>query len=67
MEREESREWPAALLTVEEVADLLQVSSTTIRRLVRHGDIRVVRIRRSVRVRPSELERFVVANELGRK
>ena len=40
----------SALLTVEEVASLLRVSPRTVRRLIACGDLRALKIRRSVRV-----------------
>ena len=47
------------LLTVPEVAELLQVSEWSVKALVRQGRIPVVRIGRSVRFRPADLERWV--------
>lgn len=47
------------LLTVNEVADLLQVSESTVRRLVRTQALPVVRIRRSVRVKSETLIEFI--------
>lgn len=47
------------LLTLDDVCDRLQVSDATIRRLVRDGDLKVVRIGRAVRVRPEDLDAFI--------
>lgn len=49
------------LLTLDEVCDRLQVSEATARRLVRDGDLKVVRIGRAVRVRPEDLDEFIEA------
>ncbi len=49
------------LLTLDDVCDRLQVSDATIRRLVRDGELKVVRIGRAVRVRPEDLDDFIEA------
>lgn len=46
---------PSRLLTVAQVAELLQVSPRTIRRLVAAGQLAVIRVGRAVRVHPSAL------------
>jgi excisionase family DNA binding protein len=45
---------PQQLLTVAELAERWQVSARTIRREIKRGKIRVVRIGRSVRISPEE-------------
>jgi excisionase family DNA binding protein len=53
---------PAAdkqLLTLEDACERLQVSEATIRRLVKDGELRVVRIGRAIRVRPEDLDAFI--------
>ena len=55
-----------ALLRVEEAAAVLQVSSKTVRRLLTHGDLKAIRIGRSVRIHSSGLKNLIArggANE----
>ena len=47
------------LLTLEDACERLQVSEATIRRLVKDGELRVVRIGRAIRVRPEDLDAFI--------
>lgn len=47
------------LLRLDEAAEALQVSDSTIRRLVRDKELKVVRIGRAVRVRPEDLDDFI--------
>ena len=55
------------LLTLQQVADRLQVSMSTVRRKVASGELPVVRIGRNQRVRPADLEAYIKANlEKGR-
>jgi excisionase family DNA binding protein len=49
---------PPALLTTQEVADALRVSSETIRRHVHDGTVRAVTIGRVIRIPASELDRL---------
>ena len=53
------------LLTVTEVAAVLNVSAKTIRRLAASGSLQTVRIGRSVRVRPRDIERVDCAMEVS--
>jgi excisionase family DNA binding protein len=50
------------LYTVEQTADLLSVSTKTIRRLIKSGDIPHVRIGRAVRLNSQEIEDWVRYN-----
>lgn len=50
------------LLTLHEVAAVLRVSVSTVRRLVASGELRVVRVRRRPLVSEKELEAFVSAS-----
>jgi excisionase family DNA binding protein len=43
------------LLTVAQAAEICQLSQRQIRRMIRNGDIPVLRFGRSVRVRPADL------------
>lgn len=49
------------LLTAAEVADQLRVSTMTIYRLIRSGELPAVRVGRNYRVRVSDLERYLDA------
>ena len=49
------------LLTLNDVADRLQVSRRTVERLVAAGRIRIVRVGRLIRVTERELEAYVAA------
>lgn len=53
------------LLTLQQVADRLQVSMSTAYRLVYAGEIAVVRIGRNLRVRPEDLEAYIEASREG--
>jgi len=56
------------LLTLQQVADRLQVSISTVRRLVDAGELRAVRIGRNLRVRPEDLAAYIEANvETGKE
>lgn len=47
------------LLTLQQVADRLQVSMSTVRRLVSAGKLKTVRIGRNLRVRPEDLAGYI--------
>lgn len=56
------------LLTLAQVADRLQVSMSTLRLWVDEGEFPIVRIGRSIRVRPEDLEAYIEAHvEIGNK
>ncbi len=48
-------------LTIDQVALQLQLSASTVRRRIKDGTIRVVRLGRLVRVAPSEIARLAAA------
>ena len=50
---------PDKLLKASDVAQILSISRALSYRLLQQGEIPVVRINRSVRVRPADLERFI--------
>jgi excisionase family DNA binding protein len=50
------------LLTSKDVARILNISRSYAFKLMRQGDIPVVQIGRSVRVRAEDLEAFILAN-----
>lgn len=47
------------LLTVAEVADLLRVSTMTVYRLIRSGELPAVRVGRNYRVRRRDLDSYL--------
>lgn len=51
----------ASLMTVAEVADLFRVSSMTVYRLIRNGELPAVRVGRSYRVREDDLQSYLEA------
>lgn len=56
----------SALLTVRDVAALLAVSAVTVRRLVRAGDLRSIRIGGSIRFDRGEIEALVARGTQAR-
>ncbi len=54
---------PKQVLTVAETASLFQVSEKTIRRMIARGALPVVRIGRSIRINPQEIEKIARQNE----
>ncbi len=50
------------LLTAIEVANILRISRSFAYQLIRRGTISSVRIGRSVRVRPTDIERYIAQN-----
>jgi excisionase family DNA binding protein len=49
----------ARFLTVQEVADLMRVSSMTVYRLIKAGDLPAVRVGRSFRVRDVDVDTYL--------
>ncbi|MGH9244992.1 MAG: helix-turn-helix domain-containing protein [Acidimicrobiales bacterium] len=49
----------ARFLTVTEVARLMRVSSMTVYRLIKSGDLPAVRVGKSYRVREEDLDRYL--------
>ena len=47
--------------SVQEVADLMRVSSMTVYRLIKAGDLPAVRVGRSFRVRDSDVDAYLAA------
>ena len=54
-----ARAAPAHLLTASEVADRLNISLRTVRRLIKNGMLPIVRIGRLVRIRPEALAALI--------
>jgi excisionase family DNA binding protein len=48
------------LLNIREVAEILHVSRALVYSLLKRGDIPTVRIERIIRVRPGDLERYIL-------
>ena len=51
----------ARFLTVQEVADMLRVSSMTVYRLIKAGDLPAVRVGLSFRVREADVDAYLAA------
>ena len=51
----------ARFLTVAEVADLLRVSTMTVYRLIKAGELASVRVGKSYRVREDDVDRYLAA------
>lgn len=51
----------AHFLTVQEVADMLRVSSMTVYRLIKAGDLAAVRVGRSFRVRDTDVDGYLAS------
>lgn len=47
------------LLTLQQAADRLQISMSTIRRLIKAGKLQAVQIGRNLRIRPADLEAYI--------
>lgn len=55
------------LLTVREVAEAIRVSNMTVYRLIRSGALQAVRVGRSFRIRPSDVDGFLDARAVVRE
>ena len=53
-----------ALLTMQEVANRLKVSVWTVRRYIRDGKLKAIKLNRGLRVREEDLERFLQEREI---
>jgi excisionase family DNA binding protein len=51
----------ARFLTVQEVAELMRVSSMTVYRLIKAGDLPAVRVGRSFRVRDDDVDAYLAS------
>ncbi len=56
------RRIPDGLLTVEQVADLLQINKLTVYKYIHSGELLAVKLGRSFRVRRDQVERFLDAH-----
>jgi excisionase family DNA binding protein len=57
----------ARFLTVQEVAELMRVSTMTVYRLIKSGELPAVRVGRSFRVRDEDVDAYLAAryNQVG--
>ena len=53
-----------AFLTVAEVAAAMRVSTMTVYRLIKVGDLRAVRVGHNYRIRDEDLERYLAARSV---
>lgn len=51
------------ILTVAEVCDILQVSRTTVYRIIKEKELKAIKIRKTVRVKESDLEEYLSSYE----
>jgi excisionase family DNA binding protein len=58
---QERSETPEALLSLRDTGELLDLGESTVRRLIRQGDLQVVRIGSRVLIEREEIRRFVEA------
>jgi excisionase family DNA binding protein len=52
------------LLTVAEVADLMRVSTMTVYRLIKSGEMAAVRVGHNYRIRGAEVDRYLAGREV---
>lgn len=63
MQREQENQQPQLLLTIKQVQRTLGVSRSMVYRLVQRGELQVIHIGTAIRVRQSEIRRFLRACE----
>ena len=58
---------PLKFMTVGEVADLMRVTSMTVYRLIKAGDLRAVQVGKSYRIREEDINSFIASryNQTG--
>ena len=47
------------ILTIEEVADILRVSTVTVRKLIREGKLKSFRVGLQIRIKRVDLDRYI--------
>jgi excisionase family DNA binding protein len=57
---------PQRLLNAHEIAEALSIGLSTVYLLLERGDLTCIRIGRSVRVRPEDLEEFIESRVQGK-
>ena len=60
----EDRRVGGGLLTVSEVADVLRVSTMTVYRLIKSGEIAAIRVGKSYRIADAELKNYLETGEV---
>ena len=60
----EDRKLGGHLLTVAEVADVLRVSTMTVYRLIKSGDVAAIRVGKSYRISEPELQAYLASGEV---
>lgn len=60
----EGSRFGAGLLTVAEVADVLRVSTMTVYRLIKSGEIPAIRVGKSYRIVSDELDHYLAQGEV---
>ena len=61
---EDRRTLGGRLLTVAEVADVLRVSTMTVYRLIKNGEIAALRVGKSYRIAEPELQSYLASGEV---
>jgi excisionase family DNA binding protein len=56
-----AQEARSSFLTVQEVADLMRVSTMTVYRLIKAGDLGAVRVGKSYRIREDDVDRYLAS------
>jgi excisionase family DNA binding protein len=56
-----AQEARSRFLTVQEVADLMRVSTMTVYRLIKAGDLGAVRVGKSYRIREDDVDRYLAS------
>lgn len=57
---------PSRLLNAQDVAEALSIGLSTVYQLLERGELTCIRIGRSVRVRPEDLEEFIESRVQGK-
>lgn len=52
----------ADILTVEEVADILRVSTATVRKLIKEGKLKSFRVGLQIRIKREDLNRYMMGS-----
>jgi len=56
---------PVKLLTVDDTALFMNLSKRTVRRLIAKHGLAVIRVGGSVRIHPTDLERYIASHRFG--
>ncbi len=47
------------VLTISEVSEILKVSRSTVYRIIKENDLKAIKVRKTIRVKPSDLEEYL--------